>query len=509
MTPTKSPHASRPLISEKARVSENANPNLSTQSPLKKPINSPAIGSAKSKKPTPKTPTRTGSFQSRTIQERKFVVAKKKSKLEVPTTVVCKCKEKAGKCKKCPCIAFESLPSSQEDFFGTRRDERRDDLSETIDHKSDGRREAEEDRESKTGEESEGKDIEGIGSSENETETPDPEETEFSVETGSLKAKRLRNRMLEEARSSISELGSGRVLHLVKAFESILTIPSSSPCKDKEHDEKEERRKVMKWALPGLRPKAVETEVSPSSFLSGDLFFASKNLDMDSAVSSSSIDSSSHGSIGSRISRGGRSRRNSSESSERESGRKWEKQLRVTSQQPFKLRTEQRGRFKKEEFHKKVEEMIMEEKKQRIPIAQGLPWTTDEPECLVKPPMKDNTTPLDLILHSDVRAVERAEFDNHVAEKLSLMEQYRLKKERQQKLEEEEEIRRLRRELVPRAQPMPYFDRPFIPKRSLKHSKTPKESRFRFLNTRRSNVCHGTASRTFIIRANMMNKDMV
>lgn len=32
-------------------------------------------------------------------------------------------------------------------------------------------------------------------------------------------------------------------------------------------------------------------------------------------------------------------------------------------------------------------------------------------------------------------------------------------------LEEEEEIRRLRKELVPKAQPMPYFDRPFVPKR--------------------------------------------
>lgn len=32
-------------------------------------------------------------------------------------------------------------------------------------------------------------------------------------------------------------------------------------------------------------------------------------------------------------------------------------------------------------------------------------------------------------------------------------------------MEEEEEIRRLRKELVPKAQPMPYFDRPFIPKR--------------------------------------------
>lgn len=30
---------------------------------------------------------------------------------------------------------------------------------------------------------------------------------------------------------------------------------------------------------------------------------------------------------------------------------------------------------------------------------------------------------------------------------------------------EDEEVRRLRKELVPKAQPMPYFDRPFIPRR--------------------------------------------
>jgi len=30
---------------------------------------------------------------------------------------------------------------------------------------------------------------------------------------------------------------------------------------------------------------------------------------------------------------------------------------------------------------------------------------------------------------------------------------------------EEEEVKRLRKELVPKAQPMPYFDRPFVPRR--------------------------------------------
>jgi len=29
--------------------------------------------------------------------------------------------------------------------------------------------------------------------------------------------------------------------------------------------------------------------------------------------------------------------------------------------------------------------------------------------------VKENTEPIDLVLHSDVRAVERAEFDNYVS----------------------------------------------------------------------------------------------
>jgi hypothetical protein len=46
-------------------------------------------------------------------------------------------------------------------------------------------------------------------------------------------------------------------------------------------------------------------------------------------------------------------------------------------------------------------------------------------------------------------------------------EQMRLERERQKELEEEEMIRQLRKELVPKAQPMPYFDRPFVPKRQV------------------------------------------
>ena len=47
---------------------------------------------------------------------------------------------------------------------------------------------------------------------------------------------------------------------------------------------------------------------------------------------------------------------------------------------PSLFLSQQRGRLKEENFIKKVKEMIVEEEKKRMPIAQGLPWTTDEPE---------------------------------------------------------------------------------------------------------------------------------
>ncbi|XP_062192457.1 uncharacterized protein LOC133895946 isoform X2 [Phragmites australis] len=34
--------------------------------------------------------------------------------------------------------------------------------------------------------------------------------------------------------------------------------------------------------------------------------------------------------------------------------------------------------------------------------------------CLLKPPVKERTEPIDLVLHSDVRAVERVKFDQYV-----------------------------------------------------------------------------------------------
>lgn len=51
--------------------------------------------------------------------------------------------------------------------------------------------------------------------------------------------------------------------------------------------------------------------------------------------------------------------------------------------------------------------------------------------------MKESTKPIDVKLHSDLKAIDRAEFDHQAAEKLSLIEQQKRELEIQQKLAEE------------------------------------------------------------------------
>ncbi|XP_019244542.1 PREDICTED: uncharacterized protein LOC109224415 isoform X1 [Nicotiana attenuata] len=457
-----------------SKNSENLNPNVEQHSPyLPKSSKSPSMAKS-AKKPqnsvsrNPNANQLVSPFPKNKIRQRKFVIAKKNkcnSDNLNPSVAICKCnKAGGGEKKKCLCVAYESLRASQEEFFKNRGGNEH--------------------------EESEIKKLDNVNSAEigngegmsNQSLTQNIETVELgdrcvademaeranedvgSGEMGGGTIKRRRERLLEEARQSVSE--SGKVMHLVKAFEKLLSIPKTKECEGEK--ETEDSGKGQKRALPGLQPpKVPATEMSPSSFCPSDFFLTSESLGLDSRRASS-LDSS-HGSfsISSRTSGGGRrSRHNSAESSgtfTRKNGKR--RQLKATSQKPFKLRTEERGKCKEEEFLEKVQQMAEEEEKQRIPIAQGLPWTTDEPECLPKPPVKECTRPVDLVLHSDIRAVERAEFDHQVADKLSFIEQYKMERERLQKMAEEEEIRRLRKELVPKAQPMPYFDRPFIPRR--------------------------------------------
>ncbi|CAG7891692.1 unnamed protein product [Brassica rapa] len=437
---------------------ENANPNVShAKSPLAKSSSSSPIvkrsAPKKNQSPNPNPKPSQAVFSPRNrIRERRFVVVAKKNSRKgkkdpsspaAETSTVreidCRCGERKRGNMKCVCVAYETLRASQEEFLKKRS-------------------------ESEEKEKEEGCDLEeGEGGG----ESLEPEVI------GALK--RTRGKVVEESRRSVPE--SGKVMNLVEAFEKLST-----------NKEEEEQSKLWEGEK--------ETHHTWSSaFCPKELVLTAKSLGLDPKASVSSSWDSSHNSVLSGMSNAGRrSRRNSLDSTTTMGSRKSKKkQVKVTSLKPFKLRTEQRGKVKEEEFAKKLQEITMVEEKMRIPIAQGLPWTTDEPECLVKPHVKDITIPVDLTLHSDVRAVERAEFDQQIAVKMSFMEQYKMEREREQKLAEEEEIRRLRKELVPKAQPMPYFDRPFIPRRSNKHPTAPRDPKFHIPQHKKIRCCSSSS----------------
>ncbi|KAE9595282.1 hypothetical protein Lal_00018907 [Lupinus albus] len=448
---TLTPKKDRSKNQESSKLVENFNPNVSHHSPLHKPLSKSSSSSSpssisKSQKPSA---SKNQNYPRNKIRERKFVVVAKKKNpkknleededssvvaAEVSTVSFCKCKEKKNKCL---CVAYENLRKSQEEFF------------------------------------------KNCGNEDNNESKIVVEEDE-KIEMGTINNTKKRDRLMEDSKKE-GVLESGKVMNLVKAFENMQMSFSKDNMEVEESNNSNSKKVMMKWSMQQGLEFSKENE-SCSSFLPSDYVMTSENLGLDPPASLSSSWDSSHRSSSRRISTGsGRSRRNSLESSTSTlGGRRWKKkQMRITSQKPFKLRTEQRGKLKEEEFVKKIQEKMTEEERQRIPIAQGLPLTTDEPECLLKPPVKEITIPIDLTLHSDVRAMDRAEFDNQVAEKLSLIEQYKLERERQKKLAEEEEVKRLRKELIPKAQPMPFFDRPFIPKRSVKHPTIPQEPKFR------------------------------
>ncbi|XP_057969909.1 microtubule-destabilizing protein 60 [Malania oleifera] len=101
-----------------------------------------------------------------------------------------------------------------------------------------------------------------------------------------------------------------------------------------------------------------------------------------------------------------------------------------------------------------------------------------------KLPAKENTKPQEIKLHTEQRAVKRAIFNYSVATKLYLIEQRKKQHEKLMKMIEEEEIRMLRKEMIPRAQLMPFFDRPFFPQRSNRPLTVPREPSFRVLSNK-------------------------
>ncbi|XP_044465747.1 protein TPX2 isoform X2 [Mangifera indica] len=211
---------------------------------------------------------------------------------------------------------------------------------------------------------------------------------------------------------------------------------------------------------------------------------------------------------------------------------------RNTKPNPFHLYTEERGAEKERRFVVEVVHKQLEEERAKIPKATPYPYTTDYPVIPPKPEPKQCTKPepfqLESLvrheeemqremeerkrkekeeaqmrmfkaqpflkedpipipekvrkpltevkgfnLHLEHRAVERAEFDQKVKEKEMMYKRYREESEAARMMEEEKALKQLRRTLVPHARPVPNFNQPFCPQKSLKESTKPKSPKLR------------------------------
>lgn len=259
LTKERAAGSTRTLSNVNQKWDENLDPNVCSPRPRSKLNNPPPIINSGLNARNPSSCRKynlnrlSAPCAEKKIRERKFVVAKKKSRSEesdsssAAASVDCdKCEKAAGK-SKCLCLAYESLRASHEEFFNDQslvlNEVDFDRVSECVEIGDGGRKER-----------SEG-------------------------ENGELRLKRSRERLLEEARQSVPEPGSGRVMHLVKAFEKLLMIPKSV---DSDEIEGENEKKARKWALPGLQQP---TRFSSSS---SDFSLTSESLGLDSSISFSS-----------------------------------------------------------------------------------------------------------------------------------------------------------------------------------------------------------------------------
>ncbi|XP_062105968.1 protein TPX2 isoform X2 [Humulus lupulus] len=211
-----------------------------------------------------------------------------------------------------------------------------------------------------------------------------------------------------------------------------------------------------------------------------------------------------------------------------------------TTPNPFHLHTEERGAEKERKFIMEVVHKQWEEERARVPKANPYPYTTDYPVIPPKPEPKNCTKPnpfqLESLvrheeemqrekeererkereeaqmrvfkaqpilkedpipvpekvrkpltevqgfsLHVDHRAVDRAEFDQKIKEKEVMYKRYREESDAARMIEEEKALKQLRRTMVPHARPVPNFNNPFCPQKSVREATKAKSPNLRVL----------------------------
>ncbi|URE11401.1 Cell cycle regulated microtubule associated protein [Musa troglodytarum] len=206
---------------------------------------------------------------------------------------------------------------------------------------------------------------------------------------------------------------------------------------------------------------------------------------------------------------------------------------RITIPNPFHLHTEERGLEKENQLAEQLLQKELEEERARIPKATPYPYAIDYPVIPPKPESKQCKKPeafqleslvrheeemlrkleekertereeaqqrifraqaikkfdhiplpererkpltevQKFVLHVDHRSVRRTEFDRKIKEKELRCKRLREEQESAKMIEEEKAVKQMRRTMVPHARPLPKFNNPFIPPKSMKQGTKPK-----------------------------------
>ncbi|KAG1675786.1 hypothetical protein FOA52_012442 [Chlamydomonas sp. UWO 241] len=132
----------------------------------------------------------------------------------------------------------------------------------------------------------------------------------------------------------------------------------------------------------------------------------------------------------------------------------------LTLPQPFKLRSEARHAAALEAAADAA--AMSEQQQQAAATFHALPLPPFERVFVPRESDAPLTVPAPLDLATQRRAPTRAQFDAAVAEKARLEEEAKQEEEEQQRLAEENEVREMRKNLKPKARPVPDFSRPFM-----------------------------------------------
>ncbi|KAF9578753.1 hypothetical protein BGW38_005296, partial [Lunasporangiospora selenospora] len=126
----------------------------------------------------------------------------------------------------------------------------------------------------------------------------------------------------------------------------------------------------------------------------------------------------------------------------------------LTVPEPFKLETELRGGRHQERFHSKLDRWRRLERESQF---KATPLPTYPPQFVPKKSDRVLTKPDTVVLHTDKRAEDRLAYEQRRRINEQLSEEIRAQKAREDELREHQEVREMRKRMIPHPEPIRHY----------------------------------------------------